>query len=50
MKPIPKTARPRNPFAAPARARHAGAHRRSAGAMRQRAERGLRAELARRDP
>jgi hypothetical protein len=50
MKPIPKTAVPRNPYAPAARATHAGAHRRSAGAERQHAERVLRAELARNAP
>ncbi|HMQ73663.1 MAG TPA: hypothetical protein PKD25_14180 [Rubrivivax sp.] len=50
MKTILKPARPRNPFAPAARARHAGAQRRSAGGIRQRAERALRAELARHDP
>jgi hypothetical protein len=47
MKPILKSPKPRNPFAPAARARHAGAHRRSAGGQRQRADRAWRAELAR---
>lgn len=50
MKLILKTARPRNPFATAGRMRRAGAHRRSASACRQRAQRELRAELARSCP
>jgi hypothetical protein len=50
MKPILKTARPRNPLALAARARHAGSHRRGAGAMRRRAERAWRAEMVRHAP
>ena len=41
---VPK---PRNPVAAAARGRAAGAHRCGAGALRQQARRALRAELAR---
>lgn len=32
------TSTPRNPWVAPTRMRHAGAHRRTSGALRQRAE------------
>jgi hypothetical protein len=39
--------RPRNPFVVPSLMRHAGSHRRSATAQRQRAARELRAELQR---
>ncbi len=42
--------KPRNPFVAAARLRPAGAHRRSASGLRQRAARELRAELARPSP
>lgn len=50
MKLTLKTRKPRNPFAAAARSRMAGAHRRSASAIRQRAQRELRAELTRPSP
>jgi hypothetical protein len=50
MKLILKTHKPRNPFATAGRLRLAGAHRRSASAQRQRAQRELRAELARPSP
>lgn len=39
------TAKPRNPLVAPARLRKAGAHRSTAGAMRQQFDRHLRQEL-----
>lgn len=42
--------KPRNPIAMAGRLRPAGAHRRSASARRQRAQRELRAELARPSP
>jgi hypothetical protein len=42
--------KPRNPFAAAARLRAAGAHRRCVSGQRQRAARELRAELARPSP
>lgn len=42
--------KPRNPFVAASRLRHAGVHRRSTSALRQAAARALRAELARRSP
>lgn len=47
MKLILKPAKPRNPWATAGRQRHAGAHRRSQGALRQRARRELRLALAR---
>jgi len=39
--------KPRNPLVAASRLRQAGAHRRSASGLRQRAQRALRTELAR---
>ncbi len=50
MKLILTPRKPRNPFASAARQRVAGAHRRSASGLRQRANRELRAELARPSP
>jgi hypothetical protein len=43
------SAKPRNPLVAPSLSRRAGAHRRSAGGQRRRAEQSVRAEL-RQDP
>lgn len=50
MKLILPPMKPRNPFAAAARQRLAGSHRRCASGQRQRAARELRAELARPSP
>jgi hypothetical protein len=50
MKLMLKTRKPRNPFATAARSRAAGAHRPSAGALRQKAKSALRTELADPDP
>ena len=50
MKLTLKTPKPRNPFVTASRLRLAGAHRRSASAHRQRAQRELRAELTRHSP
>jgi hypothetical protein len=50
MKLILSSRKPRNPFAAAACRRSAGAHRRCTSGQRQRAARELRAELARPSP
>lgn len=50
MKLILTAPKPRNPFAAAARRRVAGVHRRCPSGQRQRADRELRAELARPSP
>jgi hypothetical protein len=50
MKLILKTLKPRNPLVAASRRRRAGAHGKSAGALRQQAERGLRREIERLRP
>lgn len=42
-----QAAKPRNPFVAASRMRRAGSHRRSAGALRQSAQRSLLHELGR---
>lgn len=42
---IVKTAKPRNPMAAAGHLRRAGVHRRSVGALRQRAKQALRLEF-----
>lgn len=49
MKLILKPAKPRNPWATAGRQRHAGVHRRSPGALRQRARRELQSALARQE-
>lgn len=46
----PAALRPRNPFVVAALQRKAGAHRRSRGGERQRAERALRREMHRSNP
>jgi hypothetical protein len=50
MKFIVKKSKPRNPFVVASLQRAAGSHRRTAGGLRQQAQRSLRQELAQREP
>jgi hypothetical protein len=50
MKFTVKKSKPRNPFVVASLQRAAGSHRRTAGGLRQQAQRSLRQELAQREP